>query len=380
MLRHPAIEPGLTRRIYSGSLLQFFTRDDFRKDGVPQLGFYGQFLPLVQPYSCAESPFWLSKIFLCLTLPKEHPFWTEKEQNGSWESIGKTVREAVLDGPGIAVSNHGENGAVVLRTAKVTKGADDIHGMWNYCKLCYASAFPWDSGVLPKKLGESAIESQQYVLHDSTFQKDRRANAVFYCGVRGGVLYRRQIFSYDSAQESHWRTALNLADICVPLGILRVDKVRWHQRPASLTLGAYGFPDNGTKIRRERCGGAQAVILSGHDHTGKEKQLAMTIWDGFDDLEMVKSHGSNPDSPDSILVYAKRQSGPQYAYEPYVLISQVITKDSLVPFTEEELFPLLSIQYADKACCGGYGPVRIQLKNSAVYEINYDEIEGRMQL
>lgn len=73
-LRSPKADPGRARRIASGSLLQFLTRDDFLYKGVPTLGFYDQFTPLVQGYSCAESPLWLGKAFLCLELPPEHPF------------------------------------------------------------------------------------------------------------------------------------------------------------------------------------------------------------------------------------------------------------------------------------------------------------------
>ena len=48
MLHNSTADPGLARRISSGSLLQFMTRDDFLFKGVPTLGFYGQFTPLVQ--------------------------------------------------------------------------------------------------------------------------------------------------------------------------------------------------------------------------------------------------------------------------------------------------------------------------------------------
>ena len=65
MLRDSKADPGLARRISSGSLMQFLGREDFLYKGVPTLGFYGQFTPLVQGYSCAESPFWLGKAFLC---------------------------------------------------------------------------------------------------------------------------------------------------------------------------------------------------------------------------------------------------------------------------------------------------------------------------
>ncbi len=83
LLRRSAADAGLARRIASGSLLQFLTHGDFLKDGIPAMGFYGQFPPLVQGYSCAESPFWMGKAFLCLHLPENHSFWTAKENNGT---------------------------------------------------------------------------------------------------------------------------------------------------------------------------------------------------------------------------------------------------------------------------------------------------------
>lgn len=100
LLRDSKADPGLARRITSGSLMQFLGREDFLWEGIPTLGFYGQFAPLVQGYSCAESPFWLGKAFMCLHLPPEHPFWTATENNGSWERLKSgEVKETVLSGP-----------------------------------------------------------------------------------------------------------------------------------------------------------------------------------------------------------------------------------------------------------------------------------------
>ena len=48
MLKNASVNAGLARRICSGALLQFLTREDFLYEGVPTLGFYGQFMPLVQ--------------------------------------------------------------------------------------------------------------------------------------------------------------------------------------------------------------------------------------------------------------------------------------------------------------------------------------------
>lgn len=380
LLRHSTADPGRARRISSGSLLQFLTREDFLYKGVPTLGFYGQFTPLVQGYSCAESPFWLGKAFLCLHLPADHPFWTAKENNGTWERLKKgEVKETVLNGPALCFTNHEANGETILRTGKVVKRPDDDHGMWNYSKLSFNTKYPWEAAPCAKER-KDAVESQQYVMHDLTFDKTEKCNVTFWNGSRGGVLYRRQFFGYELERESHWIQAVNLADFPVSCGILRADKLRLFRRPVSVTLGAYGFPDNGTEIIRLEKNGAKAVVLKGHDFTGREKQLAMTIYDGWDELELVHSCGTNPDSERSIIVYAKLTREKQYGYTPYMMISQVITKESLEDFEEDEIFPVASVSYTDPQQCGGYGPVTIVLKDGGKKVIDFDQIEGNLEL
>lgn len=412
-LKNPQMNPGLARRIASGSLMQFLGREDFLYKGVPTLGFYGQFAPLVQGYSCAESPFWLGKAFLCLHLPAEHPFWTAKENNGSWESLGdREVKVTTLDGPALCFSNHGENGETILRTGKVLKRAGDIHGMWNYSKLCFNTKYPWeaapqareavtqaDGGICAETRKSEAdekdesvagtavatpygrVESQQYVLEDLVTGRVQRANATFWHGEKAGVLYRRQFFDYNLENEAHWIPAMNLADFVVPCGIVRVDKHRLFRRPVRFTLGAYGFPDNGTEIIRKKCSNAQAIILKGKDSTGKEKQLAMTIYEGWKSIDLLESQGTNPESEKSIVVYATAEFEKHYgSYEPYTMISQVITKENHVDFTEEELFPIASVEYEDRLGTGAYGTVTLHMKDGSQKCVNFDGIEAKLML
>lgn len=374
MLKNSKADPGLARRIASGSLMQFLTREDFLYEGVPTLGFYGQFTPLVQGYSCAESPLWLGKAFLCLHLPADHPFWTATENNGTWEKLKeKEFKETVLDGPALCFTNHGANGETILRTGKVVKNSMDEHGMWNYSKLCYNSKYPWEAA--PSK----DVEAQQYVLQDLTTGEYAKGNVTFWHGRREGVLYRRQFFNYELSTECHWIQAINLADFPVAYGIIRVDKLRLHRCPIALTLGAYGFPDNGTEIIRLQKDNAKAIILKGHDFTGREKQLAMTIYDGWDELNLIHSQGTNPDSAKSIVVYGKLTRKKLYGYEPYILISQVITKESLEDFTEDEIFQIASIEYTDREQCGGYGPVKLKLQDGSSKVVEFEGIEGNLQ-
>ena len=352
-------------------------------NGVPELGFYGQFSPLVQGYSCAESPLWMGKAFLCLHLPKEHPFWTARENNGTWEKLAEDgVKVTVLNGPALCFSNHNANGSTILRTGKVLKNKGDIHGMWNYSKLCFHTKYPWEA--TPKE----DVESQQYVMQELPGGRLRRANATFWYGEKEDVLYRRQFFDYNLQEEAHWIPAVNLADFTVPYGIVRVDKHRLFRRPVRFTLGAYGFPDNGhTQVRAtehmESGSGcrAKAIVLKGWDSQGNPKQLAMTIYDGWDELRLVYSDGTNPDSEKSVVVYAVTERKKQYGSDEfYTMISQVITKESHEDFTEEELFPIAGISYEDSANTGAYGTITVTLKNGIIRHVNFEETEAGMSL
>lgn len=375
ILKNSVINPGLARRISSGSLLQFITREDFLYKGVPTLGFYGQFTPLVQGYSCAESPFWLGKAFLCLHLPKNHPFWTEKENNGIWETLSENeVKVTTLNGPALCFSNHQANGETILRTGKVFKNKNDEHGMWNYSKLCFNTKYPWESAPCKE------VEAQQYVLHDITTDTYSKANVTLWHGEKENVLYRRQFFDYTMEVEEHWMQAMNLSDFVVPYGVIRVDRLRLFKKPISLTLGAYGFPDNATSIEYKEYGNAKALILKGKDAVGRDKQLAMTIYEGWETLDYVKSTDTNPDSKNSIIVYASMKRENHNHYEQQVLISQVITKESHEDFSDDELFPIAGIQTTDSQGYGGYGPITVILKDGSSRKIDFEGIEGQLML
>ncbi|MDE6411456.1 MAG: DUF2264 domain-containing protein [Clostridia bacterium] len=375
LLKKPAVNYGLARRISSGSLLQFLSRNDFLVGGVPTLGFYRQFSPLVQGYSCAESVLWCGKAFLCLHLPATHPFWTEKENNGSWERLkAHEIKNTVLDGPALAFSNHKANGTTYLRTGKVLKDKGDLHGMWNYAKLCYATKYPWESAP------RGDVEAQQYVIKDEVKDSLERANVTFWCGEKDGVLYRRQFFDFDLGREWHWTQGINLADFPVPHGIFRADKLRLIRRPVTVTLGSFGFPDNGTQITRREKDGAEAIILKGYDACGRKKQLAFTVLGGWDKIDYIKSTGTNPDSEHSIVVYASAHRLKEYGYENYLLLSQTLTRESHEDFTDEELFPLLRLKACDEKNYSAYGKTELFFRDGTQKTLDFSMTEAKLFL
>ncbi|MCR5736001.1 MAG: DUF2264 domain-containing protein [Lachnospiraceae bacterium] len=357
-LNDSRINPGLARRIASGAMLQFLSRDDFLINGVPSLGFYGEFKPLIQGYSCAESVFWIFKSFLCLKLPKEHPFWSEKENNGTWEKLSDNeVKETVLSGPALVYTDHKANGTMILRTAKVLKSKGDGHGMLNYSKLCYNSKYPW----------ESDERSCQYELVSLTDNHNERANVTFYCGVSEQVLYRRQFFEYDLTNECHWLEAVDLCDYAVPLGIMRADRFRIVKRPMEIILGSYGFADMGD-AEAEKISGEEITVLAkdgtvmdrlkpvsyvikGSGENGEKREMAMTVYSGFADMSVVRNRGTNPVSESSLMILAKGGLYRQYdAGECTAYISQLISAQGDRSLSKEDIFPIDTITVNADPC------------------------------
>lgn len=394
-LRHPTVNPGLARRIASGALMQFLSREDFLwspdggKTGVPTLGFYGTFVPLVQGYSCAESPYWMGKAFLCLLLDADSPFWTVREEGGVWADAGEETAVTVLNGPGICYANHRKNGTTEMRTGKVLKAAGDIHGMWNYAKLVYSTKYPWEASP------EEGTESQQYVLYDENRKDFTRCNVTFWHGEKENVLYRQQYFGFTDRAERHWMTCMNLADIAMSEGLLRVDRYRTFQGPFTLMLGSYGVPDDGnaeTDIRENQdCvvsgpDGAEeklrqkAIIIRSRDAMGREKQMAMTILFGWEELDLLHSEHTNPDSEKSMLARAKARHERLYAYDHHLLISQVITRESHEKFTDEELFPVIRLETEDIQRMGNYGAVILNTRDGRKIRVDFDGMEGQESL
>lgn len=96
---------------------------------------------------------------------------------------------------------------------------------------------------------------------------------------------------------------------------------------------------------------------------------------------MLHGNGTNPDSEKSIVLYASMERRKHYGgFEPYVLISQVITKESHEDFAEEELFPIAEVSYADPEGCGSFGPVVVRMKDGSVKTVDFDGMEGQLML
>lgn len=387
LLKNPKADPGLARRIASGALLQFVTREDCFYEGIPALGFYGPFEPILQSYSCAASPFWIANSFVCLILPPDHPFWAETEKNGVWEDDEETdsTRECrtvttVLDGPGIVLDNHLETGITEFRTAKVLFQSDN-NNLNGYSRVAFNSQFPWEA------FDFGGQEAMQYSLtydewgagrKDPLPSKPQIPNILLYGGVRDGVLYRKEYFDFTCTFQD--KASIDLADFPVASGLIRVDKSRIPDRPYTLTLGSYGLPipegsDSEEEERICPLTGAKAKIVK-----GAYGQVAMVFYAGFDACSVTVREGVNPAEKKSQIIVGTSRRERYYSYLPYVMISAMLTKKDGRDWTDDQLFPIRKITFTDPQNCGGYGPIMIELKDGRRITVDYEGIEGRLAL
>lgn len=368
LLKKATANAGLARRIASGSLLQFATKEECFYEGVPSLGFYKPFSPLVQSYSCAASPFWLANTFVCLYLPEDHPFWTAKEENGVWEELNNT--HTVLDAPGIVLDNHLENGFTEFRTGKTSMRVGNT-SLNSYSRVAFHSGFTWED------FSYEGEETMQYSLQYEGVESSSIPNLILYGREKECVLYRKQYFDYVDTFQN--QASIDLADFTIPYGHLRVDKMRIPDKPYRLTFGSYGMPlDREVTVQeRKEIGGAngKAIILR-----TSRGQIALVTYKGFDNMATKRRKDVSPVSDESMLIYAETTRKVHYAYKDYVLISAILTKNNEEEWTDEELFPVAKMTFTDKEQCGGYGPIEIRLKNGESYTVDYEGLEGHLRV
>ena len=326
-LNDPSIDYGWMRRIASSTLLQFLENPALMEDRVPTLGFYGAFEPAVQIYSCRGSVYWMGKAFLGLLLPADNPFWTAVENNGAWEKElqpGK-VYNKFMEGSNTLVTNYPNSGTSEILAwchETVAKDWQKFRSTENYNKLSYNTAFPWmaDSPDGKVSMNYAVLNAKQEweVLRLYTFKK-----------FEDGIYYR------DAELETNPEIKFRLADIPLPNGILRVDKVSF-PITTELHYGHYSLPELESPIvtKEQKAGGYTAYCMDNGAY-----QTALINLQGWSEVEFVQTEGPHPVSNKcSVINVATTHSGDK------VFITLQLWKKSGKPFTKKELAPVKSFK------------------------------------
>ena len=376
------LDPGWARRLCSGSLLQFVTREDFFENDIPSLGFYGHREYMLQSYSCSASPFIMFMPFLSLALPENSPFWAAKENNGIWERMESDSMRTVLEKPGIVLVNHGKTGTSEIVPGKVF---DDDH---NYSKLSFNTHFPWEDHT-PN--GGTAMEycfrsldprdtrgtDVNFYLTGLAVKNDPEKNAgyvtsqsILFNGVRKDVLYRQLIMRKPPNNGVGY--IIDLAEITVPGGVIRIDRCRMafeHE----LTLGHYGLPHMDGKKPAIRQ--FEDTMKKGITASIPGRSLALLAYGGWDTLTSFAHTGCNAESEESTVLYThRRRTAKNPAME--LMITGMLHKTDHSEWSEEELSPVRKIEIIDVQPSGSVVGATITLSNGKTYEIDFDCVDG----
>lgn len=327
----PSINYGWMRRIASSVLLQFLTHPAFLEDNVPTLGFYGAFEPAVQPYSCRGSVFWMGKVFLGLLIPDDNPFWTARENEGAWADELKpgNVYNKYQDSSHILITDYPNIGAAEIRAwckVKAIGANEPFRASENYNRLSYNSAFPWQADSV------DGVVSMNYLFKNPKNEWEP-LRLYDFRKFEQGMYYR------DAVVETRPDIQLNLVDIPLPNGILRIDKIA-SDSAVSLKLGHYSLPALRGEIRetRKKVNGHTIRIIDNGTY-----QLAMIPLAGWKDMAIVSATGVHPVSKVSkVINVSGEQPGPATIYATLLL-----WKRSGEKWTKAELLPVKNMRYGD---------------------------------
>ena len=143
------LAPGLLRRLCTRNLDFFLSRPIYQEQGCLSAGFTDHFDRMVEPYSCAASPYWTAKGFTPLLLPPEHAFWTDAEQPLPAERGFVHVMPA----PGLVTRSVPGGDIEILNAGSMVGNTQLRYGAWKWSKLSYRTgvhftyAFPEISNV-----------------------------------------------------------------------------------------------------------------------------------------------------------------------------------------------------------------------------------------
>lgn len=333
---HENVNYGWLRRIASATLLQFLQNPEFLENGVPTMGYYGPFAPCVQIYSCRGSVYWCGKAFLGLLMPEDSQYWSATENNGPWDNElakGKAY-DKFQPATGLMITNYPNSGSSELRSWCHESVANDwqkFRSSENYNKLAYNTAFPWmadgTDGEISMNYATKNGKGEWEVLRLYDF-KD----------------YKDGIYRRDAVLETDTTVRYQLADITLPDGILRIDRVTTPDT-TDIRLGHYslkkcckGFSSSEREVGKNK---VKATIVGNGNY-----ELAMIPLYGWTEpAEVITPKGLHPESKECILpVLAADNSGSRI----YVTLQlwKKIGEDGK-GFTDAELQPVKSIKVSN---------------------------------
>ncbi len=132
------LAPGMLRRLCTRNLDFFLSRPITQEQGCLNAGFTDRFDKIIEPYSCAASPYWAAKGFSPLLLPSSHAFWNAPEEPLPAEKPGGFVH--VMRAPGLITRSMPGGEIEILNGGSMVGNTQLRYGAWKWSKLSYRTS------------------------------------------------------------------------------------------------------------------------------------------------------------------------------------------------------------------------------------------------
>ncbi|MDQ8196773.1 DUF2264 domain-containing protein [Pelagicoccus enzymogenes] len=163
------MEAAAARGLCQRSLEFFLSKPITQSQGCLSLGWYDEFLPMVEVYSTGGSPYWAAKAFSPLLLSPDDPFWAEDEAG----SEGGSARSAIaLKAPCLIVRKADREVEIINAGSQIAStntrfgphkwGRLSYKSAWGFALAKDASLYPFDGGLTAQKRGSELVYGRHY--------------------------------------------------------------------------------------------------------------------------------------------------------------------------------------------------------------------------
>ena len=288
-----------------------------------------------------------------------------------------------MENPGLVLVNHGKTGTSEIIPGKVYY--DDP----NYSKLNYNTHFPWEdhnqAGGTSMEYSFRSLDPRDIRGDDVNFyltgkkvanssDKNRSfsiSQSMFFNGVKDEVIYRQAIMRKPPNNGVGY--ILDLADITIPGGVIRVDRSRLAFE-YELTLGHFGLPHlNGEKaVVNQFEEGDKKVITASIEG----RSVAMIVYKGWDSLNFRRHSNRNAEADESTVIYAHKK---RLAKNPpmELMITAFLHKMDNAGWTEEELSPIRHLEVLEISATASPLGVEVTIDDGKKYLVDFHNMDGR---
>lgn len=150
---------GVVKHIILQNLRYWMKQDIFRQDGTLNLGYAYENLNFTEGYNGPGSPYWALKSFLILALPKDHKFWSVKEE------VPRLDQKISVPAGRMLITRDADGNNVQGFTAGQL-GKRHSHCEAKYSKLVYSTRFAFSTPKDGIMLNEQAYDSTLALCED----------------------------------------------------------------------------------------------------------------------------------------------------------------------------------------------------------------------